>query len=142
MVKWHRLTDSELDILSLLWKRGPSTVREVFEELSSDPPKSYTTVLKLLQLMHEKGLVIRDEGARAHIYRASASADQTQRHILRDVIARVFHGSAKALVIQALGPDCDPQQLHEIERMLDALKETHGTEASETAEPDKDKEPL
>ena len=120
MAKWHRLTDSELELLSILWKEGPATVKAIAEKL---PEKGYTTVLKLLQLMHEKGLVTREESARAHVYAAAIAAEQTQRNIVRDVVSRVFNGSSKALALNALGAQYSEEQLAEIRKLLDQMEE-------------------
>ncbi len=89
-------------ILRVLWHRGPSTVRQVQEVLERDRPTGYTTVLKLLQIMNEKGLVQRDESERTHVYRARSSEPQTQRHLVRDLVDRAFDGSTLHLVLQAL----------------------------------------
>src|SRR5687767_13468898 len=93
-------TDAELAILRVLWARGASTVRQVAETL--DRAVGYTTVLKLLQIMTEKGLVVRDESARTHVYEAAFSEDQTQRQLVNDLVERAFDGSAAKLVLQAL----------------------------------------
>lgn len=97
-----RPTDGELMILRVLWHRGPSTVRQVHDVLERDRPTGYTTVLKLLQIMHEKGLVLRDESERRHVYRPRASEQQTQRQLVRDLADRAFDGSIARLVLQAL----------------------------------------
>src|SRR6476659_10589331 len=97
-----RPTDAELAILRILWERGPSTVRQVHELLARDRQAAYTTALKLLQIMTEKGLVERDERERTHVYRARLSEDQTQRQLVRDLVDRAFGGSATKLVMQAL----------------------------------------
>jgi predicted transcriptional regulator len=97
-----RPTDGELVILRALWHRGPSTVRQVLEVLERDRPTGYTTVLKLLQIMHEKGLVQRDESERTHVYRARSSELQTQRQLVRDMLDRAFDGSTTHLILQAL----------------------------------------
>src|SRR2546428_2767350 len=94
-----RPTDAELSILRVLWSRGPSTVRDVHEELNRRAPTGYTTVLKLLQIMTEKGLVVRDEAQRAHIYEARHSEQKTQRQLLSDLADRAFGGSAAKLVL-------------------------------------------
>src|SRR2546425_5293694 len=93
-------TDAELGILRVLWARGPSTVRQVAEALGREA--GYTTVLKLLQIMTEKRLVVRDEAERTHIYEAAYTQDQTQRQLVTDLLDRVFDGSAARLVLQAL----------------------------------------
>src|SRR5918911_2177941 len=97
-----RPTDAELEILRLLWERGASTVREVQEALNEAKPTGYTTVLKLMQIMTDKGLVRRDERQRAHVYEAQLAQEQTQRQLVSDLVERVFNGSASGLVIQAL----------------------------------------
>src|SRR5262245_38070263 len=95
-----RPTDAELSILRVLWQRGPSTVRQVQEELGEDT--DYTTVLKFLQIMTEKGLVTRDDAERAHVYEASLPEEETQRQLVTDLLDRAFRGSAKKLVLHAL----------------------------------------
>src|SRR5215216_6448209 len=95
-----RPTDSELSILRVLWERGPSTVRDVHEQLNRTAPTGYTTVLKLLQIMTEKGLVVRDEANRAHIYESAYGEQKTQRQLLSDLADRAFGGSATKLVMQ------------------------------------------
>ena len=98
-----RPTDAELAILGVLWRCGPCTVRQVHEELSRREPGGYTTVLKQLQIMTEKGLVMRDTQGKTHIYRAAVAAEKTQRHLVKDVLERVFSGSVSQLVMHALG---------------------------------------
>ena len=95
-------TDAELSILNVLWERGPSTVRDVHEILSHTQATGYTTILKLMQIMTEKGLVVRDESQRAHVYRARHSEQRTQRQLLSDLLDRAFGGSPAKLVVQAL----------------------------------------
>jgi BlaI family transcriptional regulator, penicillinase repressor len=95
-------TAAELMILRVLWRRGPSTVRQVQEVLEQDRPTGYTTALKLLQIMHAKGLVQRDESARSHVYRARASEVQTLRQLVRDLADRAFDGSTTQLIVHAL----------------------------------------
>ncbi len=115
-----RPTDAELEILKVLWRRGPSTVREVFEQLSEFKTSGYTTVLKMMQIMSEKGLVRRDETQRAHVYRAALAEDETQRQLVGDLLRRAFDGSAKRLVLQALSTErASADELNEIRRMLD-----------------------
>ena len=97
-----RPTDAELAILRILWDRGPSTVRQVHERMTPERQPAYTTALKLLQIMTEKGLVERDERDRTHIYRAKLGEEQTQRQLVRDLVDRAFGGSATKLVLQAL----------------------------------------
>src|SRR5215470_18796803 len=110
-------TDAELAILRVLWARGPSTVREVAEEMGREG--GYTTVLKLLQIMTEKGLVVRDESARTHVYAPASTQDQTQRQLVTDLLDRVFDGSAAQLVMQALAAKkATPEELAEIRKLL------------------------
>ncbi|MBS0590676.1 MAG: BlaI/MecI/CopY family transcriptional regulator [Proteobacteria bacterium] len=118
-----RPTESELDILRVLWDRGASTVREVHETLYADDGAGYTTVLKLLQIMHGKGLVVRDEAQRAHVYRAAVSRQRTQKRFLADLVARVFDGSSSQLVLQALGegPRASKAELRQIRELLDRI---------------------
>jgi predicted transcriptional regulator len=120
-----RPTDAELAILRVLWERGPSTVRQVHEVLASrGRPTAYTTALKLLQIMTDKGLVRRDESDRTHIYHARLSEDQTQRQLVRDLLDRAFGGSATKLVMQALNARrATPDELGEIRRLIDARRE-------------------
>ncbi|HKB79289.1 MAG TPA: BlaI/MecI/CopY family transcriptional regulator [Thermoanaerobaculia bacterium] len=118
-----RPTDAELSILRVLWERGPSTVREVHDELNAHSPTGYTTVLKLLQIMTEKGLVVRDERQRAHIYEARHSQQKTQRQLLTDLTDRAFGGSAATLVVQALsGRKATAEELTAIRELLDRLE--------------------
>src|SRR5881296_3848689 len=118
-----RPTDAELAILSVLWERGPSSVRDVHDSLSSEQTTGYTTVLKLLQIMTEKGLVVRDESQRAHIYEARYSQQKTQRQLLSDLADRAFGGSAAKLVMQALsGRKTNPEDLEAIRNLLDRLE--------------------
>ena len=119
-----RPTDAELAILRVLWQRGPSTVRQVQDELNTTRQTGYTTVLKLLQIMTEKGLVRRDETDRAHVYEARLTEEQTQRQLVRDLLERAFGGSAEKLVMQALRArkkPLPPEQLEEIRKLLDKL---------------------
>jgi predicted transcriptional regulator len=113
-------TEAELEILHVLWSRGPSTVREVHEELYRNEGAGYTTALKLLQVMHAKGLVERDDSQRAHVYRAVASKQSTQHRFLADMVQRVFEGSASQLLLHALGnnPRASREELAEIRALL------------------------
>ncbi|MDQ3918041.1 MAG: BlaI/MecI/CopY family transcriptional regulator [Acidobacteriota bacterium] len=118
-----RPTDAELEILKVLWRRGPSTVREVFETLGEARGTGYTTVLKLMQIMASKGLVKRDEGERAHRYEAALAEDETQRRLVGELVQKAFDGSAKKLVLQALSSRrATADELAEIRRMLDELE--------------------
>ena len=116
--------DAELAILRVLWDRGPSTVRQVHDVLNRERPAAYTTALKLLQIMTEKGLVERDERDRTHIYRARLSEEQTQRQLIRDLVDRAFDGSASKLVMQALASRrATPDELREIRRAIDGARQ-------------------
>lgn len=119
-----RPTDAELAILRTIWKLGSGTVREIHDELLADQPKiGYTTVLKLLQIMTEKGLVVRDESQRAHVYAPKESEESTQRRLVRDLLDRAFAGSATALVMQALSTrKASSEELAEIREMLDTIE--------------------
>ena len=121
-------TEAELDILNVLWQRGPSTVREVHETLYRDEGAGYTTALKLLQVMHGKGLVERDDSQRAHVYRPVASKENTQNRFLTDIVQRVFDGSPSQLVMHALGsqPRASQQELAEIRDLLARLERNGG----------------
>jgi len=118
-----RPTDSELAILRVLWELGPSTVRDVHEQLNKDGATGYTTVLKLLQIMTEKGLVVRDETERAHVYESRYGEQKTQRQLLTDLAERAFGGSATKLVMQALsGRKANTAELNAIRELLDTLE--------------------
>lgn len=111
--------------MRVLWERGPSTVREVLEALNSrrDQPLAYTTVLRFLQIMTEKRLVVREEGDRGHVYESSVPANETKKHIVRDLMDRLFDGSARELVMQALGTHKVSQsEIREIRKLLDELE--------------------
>lgn len=116
-------TEAELAILGVLWDRGPRTVRDVHEALYRDDGGGYTTALKLLQVMHAKGLVERDDSQRAHVYRAAVSKERTQKRFLADMVQRVFDGSASQLVLHALGSQrATRAELDEIRGLLDRLE--------------------
>jgi len=118
-----RPTPAELEILGVLWSRGPSTVREVHDTLGPERGAGYTTVLKLMQIMSEKGLVTRDESARAHVYSARAPQARTQRELVRDLVDRAFGGSAARLVLQALsGRRASAEEIERIRRLLDEIE--------------------
>jgi len=118
-----RPTDTELQILRVLWRRGPSTVREVHEELATTHPTVYTTVLKLMQIMAEKGLVSRNEEQRAHVYEARLAREETQAQLLGDLLDRAFEGSATNLVMQVLSSKrASVEELEQIRAVLDELE--------------------
>lgn len=115
-------TDGELEILNILWQRGPSTVREVHEELEKSKDAGYTTTLKLMQIMHEKQLLKRDTGNRSHVYEPNLSQDKAQGAIVRKVIDSVFNGSAAQLVMQALGTHkANKDEIDAIKKYLDEV---------------------
>ena len=115
-----RPTDAELAILRVLWERGPSTVRQVFEVMSEEKELGYTTVLKMLQIMNEKGLVERDARDRVHVFTTAQSQTQTQRNMLNDLLDKAFGGSSTSLVMQALATQkASPEELVEIRKLLD-----------------------
>lgn len=120
-----RPTDGELAILRVLWARGPSTVRQVHDVLSRERPTAYTTALKLLQIMTEKGLVRRDDRDRTHVYEARLTEEQTQRQLVRDLVDRAFGGSAARLVVQALSGRASAEELGEIRKLIEARREGH-----------------
>ncbi|MBO9151475.1 BlaI/MecI/CopY family transcriptional regulator [Chitinophaga sp. GCM10012297] len=116
-------TESELEILAILWERGPSTVREIHEILERQKEAGYTTTLKLMQIMHEKGLVTRDASAKTHIYEAAVDRELTQRQLLNKMIDTVFKGSASQLVMQALGHHrSSPEELDMIRQYLNEME--------------------
>lgn len=114
-------TDAELSILRVLWSRGPSTVREVAEQMGREG--AYTTILKLMQIMTDKGLVKRDDSTRTHVYKATSSENQTQKQLVTDLLDKVFAGSAAKLVLQALDAGkTSPEELAEIRKLLDTRR--------------------
>lgn len=115
-------TDGELAILSVLWRLGPSTVRQIFDVLSEERDLGYTTVLKMLQIMSEKGLVTRDESERTHVYTSRFSASHTQSHLVKDLADKAFGGSAMKLVMSALASKrANRKELAEIRKLLNEV---------------------
>jgi predicted transcriptional regulator len=122
-IKYIKPTESELEILQVLWDRGLASVREVHEELSKTKEAGYTTTLKLMQIMHEKGLVKRDDSVKTHIYQPAVSREKTQKHLLGKMINTLFGGSTTQLVMQALGNHkASADELNEIQKLLNNLK--------------------
>ena len=122
-VKTIKPTESELEILQILWTKGLATVREVHEELAHIKNAGYTTTLKLMQIMNEKGLVKRDDSMRTHVYQAAVNKERTQKHLLSKMIDSLFGGSSTQLVIQALGETkASPDELEKIQALLNDLK--------------------
>jgi BlaI family transcriptional regulator, penicillinase repressor len=118
-----RPTDAELAILRVLWERGPSTVRQVHGALAGARETGYTTTLKLMQIMTEKGLVTRDESTRTHVYATHLSQDQTQRQLVNDLMDRAFGGRSAALVMHALSAQpASAEELQEIRKLIEQYK--------------------
>jgi len=116
-------TESELEILQLLWKRGPSSVREINDLLNEQREVGYTTSLKIMQIMNEKGLVTRDTTSRTHIYRAAIKEEATKQSLLKEFITNTFNGSAKNLVMQALGgTKTSKKELDEIKKLIKEIE--------------------
>jgi BlaI family penicillinase repressor len=123
VTKYIKPTESELEILQVLWTRESASVRDVHEELAKLKDVGYTTTLKLMQIMHEKGLVKRDDTFKTHIYEPAVSREKTQKHLLNKMIDNLFGGSSTQLVIQALGNHkASTQELEEIQQLLNDLK--------------------
>lgn len=123
--KMIKPTESELEILQILWTKGLATVREVHEALARTKDVGYTTTLKLMQIMNEKGIVKRDDSMRTHVYQAAVNKERTQKHLLSKMIDSLFGGSSTQLVIQALGEDghkASREELEKIQALLNDLK--------------------
>jgi BlaI family transcriptional regulator, penicillinase repressor len=126
MARIPRPTESELAILRVLWEHGPATVRQVNERLAAGAAREvgYTTTLKLMQIMADKGLVTRNETSRTHVYAAKAGEAQTQQQLVKDLVDRAFGGSAAALVLRALSTDdATDEELKEIRKLIDDYRE-------------------
>lgn len=116
-------TEAELEVLAVLWDRGPSTVREVNEVLDAKKPTGYTTTLKHMQLMTEKGLLVRDESMRPQVYRPALSKEKTQKRLVKELLKRAFDGSAAQLVLRALATEeARSEELAEIRELLDEME--------------------
>jgi len=115
-------TQAELTLLNVLWKMGPATVRQVHDVVSQTQKTGYTTVLKILQIMHEKSLVIRDESNRAHVYAAANSETQTQSSLIKDLISKAFGGSTSKLVMRAIDDSTSEQEINDIRQLLNSLE--------------------
>ena len=123
--KYVKPTESELEILNILWQRNEATVREVHEELAKNKDVGYTTTLKLMQIMNEKGLVRRDESMRTHLYQPAVNKEKTQKHLLNKMIDSLFGGSSTQLVLQALGTGdqkLSDDELEKIQTLINNLK--------------------
>ncbi len=122
-IKYIKPTTSELEILQVLWQKGLATVRDVHEELAKTKDAGYTTTLKLMQIMNEKGLVKRDASMRTHVYQSAVNKENTQKHLLGKMIDSLFGGSSTQLVIQALGEHkVSVEELEKIQQLIDKLK--------------------
>ncbi|MGV2871104.1 BlaI/MecI/CopY family transcriptional regulator [Colwellia sp. E150_009] len=118
-------TEAELSLLNILWQMGPATVKQIHEVVSATHTTGYTTVLKILQIMHEKSLVIRDETNRAHVYAAANSETHTQSSLIKDLISKAFGGSTSKLVMRAIDDSTSAQEINDIRQLLNSLeKET------------------
>jgi len=118
-----RLTDKELVILGILWKQGPSTVRQVNDAMNKDSTTGYTTTLKLMQIMTEKGILLRDDSRFKHVYKPALSEERTQKQLLGDLIEKAFSGSAEKLVMRALSAKkISAGELASIRKMLDEFE--------------------
>ncbi len=116
-------TDRELAILAILWNNGPSTVRQVNDQMNKQQKTGYTTTLKLMQIMTEKGLVVRDDSKFQHIYKPAVSEEKTQKQVVGDLLEKVFSGSAEKLVMRALSAKkVSAKELAKIRKMLDEMK--------------------
>jgi predicted transcriptional regulator len=121
-----RPTEAELELLRILWEREPATVRDIYDALNREKPSGYTTVLKLLQIMTAKGLVVRDEANRAHVYRSAFTQDVMQSRILKDLSVRLFSGSAAQLAIHALSMEpASENELNEIRALIERKRGAH-----------------
>ena len=115
-------TEAELTLLNVLWNMGPATVRQIHDVVSITQKTGYTTVLKILQIMHEKSLVIRDESNRAHVYAAANSQTQTQTSLIKDLIGKAFGGSTSKLVMRAIDSSTSAQEIDDIRQLLNSLE--------------------
>jgi predicted transcriptional regulator len=128
MTSHRKPTEAELELLRVIWARGPSTVRQIHTVLERTKAKGYTTVLKTLQIMTDKGLVVRNESDRTHVYRARLTEHQTQRQLVRDLVERAFGGSAAKLMLQVLGSaEASAEELAAVQTLLDGLKKRRRT---------------
>ncbi|WP_085306030.1 BlaI/MecI/CopY family transcriptional regulator [Colwellia polaris] len=116
-------TEAELTLLNILWKMGPATVRQIHETVSQTQTTGYTTVLKILQIMHEKALVIRDESNRAHVYAPANSEMVTQSSLLKDLVLKAFGGSTSKLVMRALDNSTSKKEIEDIRQLLNELEQ-------------------
>jgi predicted transcriptional regulator len=118
----NKPTEAELTLLNVLWQMGPATVRQIHDMVNATHKTGYTTVLKILQIMHEKSLVIRDETNRAHIYAAANSETYTQTSLIKDLISKAFGGSTSKLVMRALDDSTSAEEIDDIRKLLNSLE--------------------
>jgi predicted transcriptional regulator len=121
VVKPTKPTEAELTLLNILWQMGPATVRQIHDTVSTTQKTGYTTVLKILQIMHEKALVIRDETNRAHVYAAADSETHTQSSLIKDLISKAFGGSTSKLVMRAIDESTSAEEIDDIRQLLNSL---------------------
>jgi predicted transcriptional regulator len=121
-VKPTKPTEAELTLLNILWQMGPATVRQIHDTVSITQKTGYTTVLKILQIMHEKALVIRDETNRAHVYAAADSETHTQSSLIKDLISKAFGGSTSKLVMRAIDESTSAEEIDDIRQLLNSLE--------------------
>jgi predicted transcriptional regulator len=114
-------TEAELTLLNILWQMGPATVRQIHDAVSVTQKTGYTTVLKILQIMHEKSLVIRDETNRAHVYAAANSETHTQSSLIKDLISKAFGGSTSKLVMRAIDESTTAEEIDDIRQLLKSI---------------------
>jgi len=114
-------TEAELTLLNILWQMGPATVRQIHDSVSTTQKTGYTTVLKILQIMHEKSLVVRDETNRAHVYAAANSEVHTQSSLIKDLISKAFGGSTSKLVMRAIEESTSAEDIDDIRQLLNSL---------------------
>jgi BlaI family penicillinase repressor len=122
VVKPTKPTEAELTLLNILWQMGPATVRQIHDTVSITQKTGYTTVLKILQIMHEKALVIRDETNRAHVYTAADSETHTQSSLIKDLISKAFGGSTSKLVMRAIDESTSAEEIDDIRQLLNSLE--------------------
>ena len=115
-------TEAELTLLNILWQMGPATVRQIHDVVSTTQKTGYTTVLKILQIMHEKSLVVRDETNRAHVYTAANSETFTQSSLIKDLISKAFGGSTSKLVMRAIDESTSDEEINDIRQLLNSIE--------------------
>jgi predicted transcriptional regulator len=127
MTLHRKPTEAELEVLRVIWERGPSTVRQIHAVLERTRSRGYTTILKTVQIMKDKALVARSESGRTHVYRARLTERQTQHQLVRDLVDRAFGGSAAKLMLQVLGTaEASEEELAEVQGLLDGLRKRRG----------------